>query len=184
MSAGPEQFGWYASRMDRMYLIRERIFDLGDDFDITDESGRRAYHVDGKVLSVRDRLVIEDPSGREVASVHRQLVALRSTYTISIGGEKAAEVRKHLFTPFRDKYTIDIPGPHDLEMRGDLFDHEYTVERDGREVARVSKRWFTVRDTYAVDVVEGEDHLLILAGILALDLAQSRAEKERDRKGD
>jgi uncharacterized protein YxjI len=173
--------------MGRMYVIRERIFDLGDDFDITDESGRRVYHVDGKVLSVRDRLVIEDPSGREVASVHRQLVALRRTYTISVGGEKAAEVRKNLFTPFRDKYTIDIPGPHDLQMRGDLLDHEYTVERDGRRVATVSKRWLSIRDTYAVNVAEGEDHLLILAAVLALDLAQSRAEKERgerDRQDD
>jgi uncharacterized protein YxjI len=165
--------------MGGMYLIRERIFDLGDDFDITDESGRVVYHVDGKVLSLRDRLVIEDPSGREVASVHRQLVALRRTYTISVGGEKAAEVRKNLFTPFRDKYTIDIPGPEDLEMRGDLLDHEYSVERDGREIATVSKRWFSIRDTYAVKVVEGEDHLLILAAVLALDLAQSRAEQER-----
>jgi uncharacterized protein YxjI len=168
--------------MGSMYLIRERILDLGDDFDITDESGRPVYHVDGKVLSVRDRLVIEDPSGREVASVHRQLVALRRTYTISIGGEKAAEVRKNLFTPFRDKYRIDIPGPHDLQMRGDLLDHEYSVERDGWEVATVSKRWFSIRDTYAVKVVEGEDHLLILAGVLALDLAQSRAEKEREER--
>lgn len=165
-----------------MYLIRERIFDIGDDFDITDDSGNRVFHVDGKVLSLRDRLVIEDTSGREVAAVHRQLVALRRTYTISIGGQKAAEVRKNLFTPFRDKYTIDIPGPHDLEMRGDLLDHEYTVVRDGREVATVSKRWFTIRDTYAVDVVEDEDHLLILAAVLALDLAQSRAEKEREEK--
>jgi uncharacterized protein YxjI len=165
-----------------MYLIRERLFDLGDDFDITDESGSTVFHVDGKVLTVRDRLVIEDPTGREVASVHRRLVALRPTYTISIGGEKAAEVRKKLFTPFRDKYTIDIPGPHDLEMRGDLFDHEFTVERDGHEVASVSKRWFSLRDTYAVNIAEGEDHLLILAGVLALDLAESRAEKAREEK--
>jgi uncharacterized protein YxjI len=170
--------------MGRMYLIRERIFDLGEDFDITDESGGLVYHVDGKVLSVRDRIVIEDPAGREVASVHRQLVALRRTYTISVGGEKAAEVRKNLFTPFRDKYTIDIPGPHDLEMRGDLLDHEYTVERAGREIATVSKRWFSIRDTYAVNVVEGEDHLLVLAAVLALDLAQSRAEKERGGSDD
>ena len=165
-----------------MYLIRERLFDLGDDFDITDESGARVFHVDGKVLSLRDRLVIEDASGREVAAVHRQLVALRRTYTITIGGEKAAEMRKKLLTPFRDRYTIDIPGPHDLEMRGDLLDHEYTVERDGREVASVSKRWFRVRDTYAVNIADGEDHLLILAGVLALDLAQSRAEKEKHDK--
>jgi uncharacterized protein YxjI len=168
-----------------MYVIRERLFDIGDDFDITDEHGNRLYHVDGKVLSLRDRLVLEDMSGREVASVHRQLVALRPTYEVRIGGEKAAEVRKALFTPFREKFTIDVPGPDDLEMRGNLFDHEFTVQRGGREVAAVSKRWLTIRDTYAVDVAANEDHLLILAAVLALELALQREEaKERDRDRD
>jgi uncharacterized protein YxjI len=166
--------------MGFMYLIRERFFDIGDDFDITDESGRTIYHVDGKVLSLRDRLVIEDASGQEVASVHRQLVALRQTYTISIGGQKAAEMKKKLFTPFVDKYTIDIPGPHDLTLRGDLLDHEFTVEQDGREIGSVSKRWFKIRDTYAVQTVEGADDLLILAGVLALDLANARDDKSHD----
>jgi uncharacterized protein YxjI len=106
--------------------------------------------------------------------VHRRLVALRPTYQISIGGQEAAEVRKHFFTPFRDKFTIDIPGPNDLEMQGNLLDHEFTVEQGGQTVATVSKRWFSIRDTYAVDVAEGVDHLLILASVLALDLAQDR----------
>jgi uncharacterized protein YxjI len=167
-----------------MYLIRERFLDLGDDFDITDESGAPIYHVDGKVLSLRDRLVIEDQSGQEVAAVHRQLIALRRTYTITIGGEKAAEMRKKFFTPFVDRYTIDIPGPNDLELRGDLLDHEYSVEREGREIASVSKKWFRIRDTYAVRIAEGEDDLLILAGVLALDLAQSRQEQERSQGND
>jgi uncharacterized protein YxjI len=165
-----------------MYLIREKLFDLGDDYDIRDESGALVFHADGKSLSLRDRVVIEDAAGREVASVHRRLVSLRPAYTIEIGGEKAAQVKKKLFTPFRDRYTIDVPGPDDLELRGDLLDHEYTVERDGRDVARVSKRRLTIRDTYAVQVAAGEDDLLILCGVLVVDLAESRAEKERDEK--
>lgn len=164
-----------------MYAIRERLFDIGDDFDITDEEGRRLFRVDGKVLSLRDRLVLQDPSGQEVASVHRHLVSMRPTYEITIGGQHAAEVRRNLFTPFREKFTIDIPGPDDLQMSGDLLDHEFTVERDGREVASVSKKWLTVRDTYGVQVADGEDHLLILASVLALDLAMARdAKKKRD----
>jgi uncharacterized protein YxjI len=157
-----------------MYAIRERFFDLGDDFDITDDQGRKVFHVDGKVLSVRNRLVIEDAAGREVASVHRHLVAIRPTYEVTIGGEKAAEVRKALFTPFREKFTIDVPGPDDLTMKGDLFDHEFTVERGGREVASVSKKWFSIRDTYGVEIADGENHVLILASVLALELALAR----------
>ena len=163
-----------------MYVIRERFFSIGDDFDVLDEHGTKVFHVDGKVLSVRNRLVVEDPYGQEVASVHRHLVAMRPTYEITIGGEKAAEVRKKLFTPFRERFTIDVPGPDDLEMKGDLLDHEYVIERDGHELAVVSKRWLTVRDTYAVQVAAGVDPLLIIGSVLALDLALERDDKKDD----
>jgi uncharacterized protein YxjI len=161
-----------------MYLIRERFFRLGEDSDITDDQGRPVLHVDGKVLTLHDRLVLRDPDGREVAQVRRKLVAMRPTYQISVGGEQAAEVRKHLFTPFHDRFTIDVPGPDDLEMEGDLFDHEFTIRRGGQTVATVSKRWFSVRDTYAVDVAPGQDDLLILASVLALDLAEDREREQ------
>jgi uncharacterized protein YxjI len=165
-----------------MYVIRERFFSIGDDFDVLDEHGDKVFHVDGKVLSLRGKVSIEDLDGNELALVHRHLVALRPTYEIRIGGEKAAEVRKKLFTPFRDKFTIDVPGPDDLEMRGDLLNHEYTIERGGEEVAAVSKRWLTIRDTYAVRITAGQDPLLIIASVLALDLALERAEKKRDKE--
>ena len=167
-----------------MFVIREKFFSIGDDFDVLDENGVKVYRVDGKVLSVRNKVVIEDPAGNEVATVHRHLVALRPTYEIRIGGEKAAEIRKKLFTPFRDKFTIDVPGPDDLEMKGDLLDHEYVIERGGTEVAAVSKRWLTIRDTYAVQVSPGEDPLLIVGSVLALDLALERQEKKKDEKDD
>ncbi|GAA2486802.1 LURP-one-related/scramblase family protein [Winogradskya humida] len=165
-----------------MYVIREKFFSIGDDFDVLDEHGTKLYRVDGKVFSVRDKVVIEDPSGEEVASVHRHLVALRPTYEIKIGGETAAEVRKKLFTPFRDKFTIDVPGPDDLEMKGNLLDHEYVIELGGEEVAAVSKRWLTIRDTYAVQISAGVEPLLIIGSVLALDLALEREEKKKEEK--
>lgn len=169
------------------YLIRERFFRLGDDSTITDEAGNTVLEVDGKVLTFRDRLILRDPTGREVAEVLRRLVALRPSYEIKIGGREAATVRKHFFTPFRDRYMIDIPGPDDLELSGSLLDHEFTIRRGGQTVATASKRWFSMRDTYAVEVAPGEDELLILASVLALELAEEREQEgereEREQEG-
>jgi uncharacterized protein YxjI len=162
-----------------MYLIRERFFRLGEDSNITDEEGRPVFQVDGKVLSLRNRLIVRDLQGREVAQVHRKLAALRPTYSVTIGGEEAAEVRKRMFTPFGDRFSIDVPGPDDLEMTGDLFDHEFTIGRGDQVVATVSKRWFSMRDTYAVDVAAGQDDLLILASVLALDLAEDQERRQQ-----
>lgn len=162
-----------------MYVIREKLFGFGQDSDITDEHGTVVFRVDGKAF--RDRLVLRDAGGSEVAEVKRKLVAMRPTYEIEIGGRDAATVRKKLFTPFVDRYTVDIPGPDDLELVGDLFDHDFTVRRGGTVLATVSKAFFSVRDTYGVDIAAGEDELLILAAVLALDLAQHR-EQDEERK--
>jgi uncharacterized protein YxjI len=162
------------------YVIRERFFRLGEDSDITDEQGQAVYYVDGKVLTLHDTLIVRDRAGTEVARVQRQLVALRPTYHITRQGQEVAEVRKKLFSPFVDRFTIDIPGPDDLSMTGDLFEHEYTITRGDQVVATVSKRWLSLTDTYGVDIAPGEDDLLILTSVLALDLAEDREHRDRD----
>jgi uncharacterized protein YxjI len=154
-----------------MYTIRERMFRLGEDSDITDQAGQPVLHVDGKVLSLHHRLILRDPAGREAGQVHRKLAALRPAYQITLGGKDVAEVRKHLLTPFGERFTIDLRGGGDMEIDGDLLGHEFTIQRDGQSVATVSKRWLSMTDSYAVDVVPGEDDVLILASVLALDLA-------------
>ncbi len=155
------------------YVIRERFFRLGEDSDITDESGQPVLHVDGKVFTLRDLLVVQDPSGQEVARVHRKLIALRPTYEITVAGREVAEVRKHFFTPFRDSFTIDVPGPDNLEMTGSLLDHDFTIRRGDRVVATVSKHWLTIRDAYSVDIADGEDDVLILASAVVIDMVRA-----------
>ena len=164
------------------YIIRERFFRLGEDSDITDEQGRPVLHVDGKVFTLHDTLILRDLAGEEVARVQRQLIALRPTYHITREGQELAEVRKKLISPFVDRYTVDIPGPDDLRITGSLFEHEYTIERGNDLVATVSKRWISVTETYGVDISPGEDDIVILASVLAIDLAQDREREERQER--
>jgi uncharacterized protein YxjI len=163
------------------YIIRERFFRLGEDSDITDEQGRPVLHVDGKVLTLHDTLIVRDLQGTEVARVQRQLIALRPTYDITRQGQELAEVRKKLISPFVDRYTIDIPGPDDLHVTGSLFEHEYKIERDNRVVATVSKRWISFTETYGVEIAPGEDDLVILTAVLAIDLAEDRERGDRHK---
>lgn len=162
------------------YIIREKFFHIGEDSTILNEGGQPVLEVDGKVLSLHDRLIVRDMAGNEVVTIHRRLLALRPTYEISRGRDTLATFRKRFFSPFVDRFTVDIPGPDDLEMTGSLFEHEYTISRAGQVVAAVSKRWFSLTDTYGVDIAPGQDDPLILACVLALDLAEDR-ERLRDR---
>jgi uncharacterized protein YxjI len=125
-------------------------------------------------MSLHQRLILRDPAGREVAQVHRKLVAFRPTYEITIDGKNVAEVRQHLFSPFHERLSIDLPGPGDMEISGDLLSHEFTIQRDSQAAATISKRWLSLIASYAVDIAPGEDDLLILATVLALDLAMDQ----------
>jgi uncharacterized protein YxjI len=159
------------------YVIRERFWHLGEDSDITDDQGRAVYQVDGKALSINDRLVINDMSGTEVAQVHRRLLSLTPTFVISQNGEDTGEVRKHMFSPLHQTFSVSL-GDATLEMQGELLSHEFHITKNGQTVAEVSKQWISLTSTYGVDVSDGENDLLILASVLALDLA---LEEERNR---
>ena len=157
--------------------MRERILSWGDDFRIKDADGRDAFYVDGKVFSFGDRLSIKDSAGNEAALIDQKLLSVGPQYEIIRGGKTIAVVKKHLFTLVRARFTVDVPGPDDLEARGNFLDHEYTFERAGREVARVSKKWFKLTDTYGIDIDEGEDDVLILAAAVVIDLVSHPDEK-------
>ena len=152
------------------YIMREHILSWGDDFTIKDADGRNAYRVDGRVFSFGDKLSIKDMGGQELVRIEQKLLSIGPQYEIIRGGSTVAVVKKHLFTLFRARFSVDVPGPDDLEATGNFLDHEYAFERRGREVARASKKWVSLSDTYAVDVEEGEDPVLILTSAVVIDL--------------
>lgn len=154
------------------YVIREKLFRLAEDSDITDEAGQPVFRVNGSIFSLHNTLVMYDMAGNEVATIRKQLLTFTPIYEITRHGQEVAEVRKHLFTPFIDRFTVDIPGPDDLEITGSLFDHNCTIMRGDQVIATVSKAWMSFTDTYGVETAPGEDDVLILASVLALDLAE------------
>ena len=151
------------------YKMRQRLISIGEDFVIEDDKGKPVYKVDGKILVIRETFVIEDLQGHEVATIREKKLALRDSMKILRGGKTIATVRKAWLTPFRDRFDIEVEGGEELQARGDLLDHDYQIHRERETVAQVSKRWFTLRDTYGIDVAEGEDDALMLAIAVAID---------------
>ena len=147
--------------------MREQLLSIGDDYWIEDESGRRAFKVDGKAVRVRDTFVLRDAAGNEAAKIQERVASVRDKMEIERNGGNAT-VHKNL-VGFRDRFKIDVGGSSDLEAHGNLVDHEYEIERDSDTVATVSKKWFRVRDTYGVEIQPGQDEALILAITVCID---------------
>ena len=161
------------------YLIREKFFRLGEDSTITDESGRPVIQVDGKVLSIHHTLVLRDMMGNELATVKKKLIALGQTYVITRQGQEVASVHKKIISPFVDRFTVDIVGGEELHVTGSIFEHNFTIKRGEQVAAAVSKQWISLTDTYGVDIAPGQDDLLLLTTVLAIDLAEDEEREEK-----
>ena len=150
------------------YQMREKMFSIGDDFWI-ERDGEKAFKVDGKALRIRSTFVLEDPSGEELYTMQEKKLSVRDKMEIEHDGKTIATIKKALISPLRDRYSIEVEGGQDMEVKGNIVDHEFKFERGGDKVAEVSKRWFRMRDTYGVEVMDGQDDALILACTVCID---------------
>ena len=108
--------------------------------------------------------------GNDLYKITEKLLRIRDTMEIKRADDSlAATVKKDLINILRDKWKVEISDGPDMEIHGNILDHEYEIESEGRKIAEVSKKWFRLRDTYGVKIEPGQDNALVLAIAAALD---------------
>ncbi len=170
--------------MTTRYKIRQNLISIGDDFWIENGEGKKVFKVDGKVLRIRKTLVFEDLNGKPLCTIKERLLAIRDTMTITEpDGKELAVIKKALLTPLRDRWSVNVKGGPDLDVQGNILDHEYSIKQGWNKVAEISKRWFSLTDTYGVEIDAGQNDILILAVAIAIDMmAHDDDDKKRKDK--
>lgn len=151
------------------YMMKQRMWTVGDKFTIQNEQGEDVATVDGQVMSLGDKLTFYDVVGKELAFIKQVLMSWGPTYEIHRDGELWAVVKKK-FSFTRNEFTIEVVGSDDLVAEGDFTGHEYFFVRGGGTVATVSQAWFQWTDTYGVELLASEDAVLILASTVVIDM--------------
>jgi uncharacterized protein YxjI len=150
--------------------MREKLVSFGDDFWIENERGERAFKVNGKMMRVRGTLEFENTEGKVKAQIQERMLRAKDSMAIEDGkGHKAAEVKRALITPIRERWVVKIADGPDLEVQGDLLGHEYKIGDGKKKVAKVSKKWFRIRDSYGVQIEPDQNDAVILAVAVAID---------------
>jgi len=168
--------------MSTRYKIRQKLVSLGDDFWIENHEGRKIYKVDGKALRIRKTLVLEDMNGNIRCKIQERLLAIKDTMAIQgPDGEQIALIKKALIAPLRDRWTVKVKNGPDLDVQGNIFDHEYSIKQGRDQVAEVSKKWFSITDTYGVEINPTQNDVLILAVAIAIDM-MAHDEGKKDKK--
>ncbi|MGZ9932211.1 LURP-one-related/scramblase family protein [Streptomyces sp. NC-S4] len=160
------------------YLVRDKMLAIGDDYWIEDEDGRHAFLVDGKALRFRDTLELKDPDGLILITLREKLFALRDAMTLERDERRLAVIRRKRLSLVRGHFRVTLAEGTELDVSGRILEREFKVEYDGELLALVSRQWYRLRETYAVDVVreDADAALLIAVAVCVIRMA----EKERE----
>jgi uncharacterized protein YxjI len=164
------------------YLVRHRIVALAASFWITDEDGNEVFYVDGQALQLRKTFELKDRSGVVVAMIRQQLFRLRGTMDIERDGAVIATVSRANFSPFKHRYEVSLADGTALDAVGNFRDMDWQLAAADRVVGRISRQWFSVRDTYGVEVEPGEDPALVIAIAVCIDRLRDQ-ERRRAMSG-
>lgn len=160
------------------FLVRERLFAVGDDYWIEDADGRKVFLVDGKAMRVRDTFELKDAQGRILVEIRQKLLSLRDTMLIERDGEQLAGIKRKRLSLLRNHYRVTLVDGTELDVSGKILDREFAIDYDGELLAQISRRWLTVRDTYGIDVVreDADAALLIAVSVCVIVLAEKEHE--------
>jgi uncharacterized protein YxjI len=157
------------------YIMRQRIFALGQDFNINNAAGQAVFKIDGKVRLVKEALKFRDMQGNLLYKLDEKVIRIRESFDIlKPNGQLAAKVHNAIIDPMRERFTIEIPGGQNMMTMGKVIWAQYDITRNGKPVAKISKQFSWIgRDQYVVDVMRGEDDCLILAVTVVIDMMVS-----------
>jgi len=163
--------------MPKTYALHQALFSFSGDAWIEDAAVNRAFEVDGKAFALGRTLDLLDPDGTVLYTLHQRVLSFRPTFEISRDGGVVATLQKALLAFLGDRFTISLADGSELQGAGNFVDHEFTISRGDEVVVTASRAWFSMHDTYGVQVADGFDDPLALAIVIAIE----QLESEEDR---
>ncbi|MBO0448324.1 LURP-one-related family protein [Enterococcus sp. MJM12] len=153
----------------RKLYIKQKVFSIGEKFNVTDADQEPLYHVQGSFLKIPKQFTIFDRNDHVIGEITKKVLALLPQFTVMIDDEAAIVIKKEL-TLFKARYHIEADG---ISVQGNWWDMDFEVVKDGLQIAVINKRWVSWGDTYEVTVFDERYEKLIVALVVAIDCVKA-----------
>lgn len=150
--------------MKKLY-IKQKVFSIGEKFTVMDEQQKPRYFVEGSFMKIPKSFAIYDERQQQIGEVTKKVFSLLPKFFVEVHGEEAIVLEKE-FTLFKARYSIHAQG---IEIQGNWWDMDFVVNRQGRQIAEIHKRWISWGDTYEVTVYEEDLEDLVICLVIAID---------------
>lgn len=160
------------------YRIVERFMRFKKRFLITDEEDRLIGYVSKHPFSLRKKATLFDESDIPRLIIYKKPFSFRSTYFIEKEEQRIFRVFKTI--GFRASIFVEsLIAPDAFMIQGNIWYSEYAFYKNDQEFAHVSRDIWKIPDNYGVAIKEDEeDHLLILALVIVIDLIHDSRKKK------
>ena len=151
------------------YLVRDRMLAFHEEAWVETEHGQKLFKVNRKLLRLRTTFDVVDLDGNQVASIVKKALTFHHTILIKQNGDVAGRISKRTFRIFGDRFKASLRDGRRLRIAGNLWDREFDIADGDTTLAHISRRWFSIRDAYAVDVMHEPDALLLIILAVCVD---------------
>ncbi|HNZ43020.1 MAG TPA: LURP-one-related family protein [Bacteroidales bacterium] len=149
------------------YIVKQKLWSLTDQFSVKDQQDNVVFFVDSERFSVAKKLFLSDNKKNVLFRIEQKLMKLLPIYEIYKGDMLYAVLKKK---PGFLKAKIEIEqNGAPLLISGDKLSLDFTISSDGKELAKISKKWSGLSDTYAVDISTGENDAFVIAMVICID---------------
>lgn len=151
----------------RRLFIRQKVLKITDHYPIMDENEETVYQVDEDLKLIGKTVHVSDAGGRHLFTVEREVLTFLPRFRILFADGRELTLQSKL--AFFRKVIEVQPSEVGITVEGDYFSKNFDVLKDGEPIGRIDRKWLSIGDKFAIDVLDSRHEQLFIAVMIAVD---------------
>lgn len=151
----------------RKLYVKQKVFKITDHYPIFDEEKKPVYQVDQDFRLVGNTVHVSNSQEQEIFVVEKVVFSLLPRYEVSFSDGREIELKSRL--ALLKKHIDVFPEEMGITLEGNIFDHDFSINKHGNMIGRIRKELFAWGDTYEISVYDERFQDLIVALMIAVD---------------
>lgn len=165
----------------KTYYVNQK-FSFDDKYYVYDSNNNLYTEIssNNKLLIIIDRLIgnlftlgkeiyVKSPNSKEVITIKKKWGLLKSEYDLYADQVKIACVKLPVMS-IKPNISVMIDKDSYL-IDGDIMAKSFTISKNDRQISKIHKTVFSLKDRYKIDILEEKDELICLSLLVIIDSA-------------
>ena len=144
--------------------VNEKMFSLRRKYFVEDENKNNIYEISSKIFSLKHKTTVSKVDGEKVAYIEGKVFFIMPSYNLYVKDKYMCKIKRK-FTLWKRKYIIS----NGYRVEGNFVDLNFKIfDQEDKQVANISKKFFSLTDKYEIDILDEKNTYLILAIVVAI----------------